>query len=300
MHLACGHHRRGENHLRLVLILTVSFLGAEVVGGLLSNSLALLSDAGHMSIDTSALLLALFAARQARRPPDRKRTYGYRRVEVLAALANGILLVAIAAVILWEAWQRLGRPPEVRAGLMLAVASGGLVINIVGMWLLWSNRKDNLNLQAAYFHLAGDALGSVGAIAAAVVIQFTGWTRADAAASALIALLILWGAGRLIRESLHYLLEGAPRHIAVGDVEHRLCEVPGVIEIHDLHLWRISTGLDVLTAHVVVEDVARWREAQIRIRQELRDNFGLVHSTLQIEGREVLGSAEHEEGVCDG
>lgn len=292
------HSHGGESHLRFVFILTVCFLGAEFVGGILSNSLALLSDAGHMSIDASALLLAMVAATQARRPPDRKRTFGYRRFEVLAALGNGVLLLIVAGVILWEAWQRLGEPPQVRAGLMLAVSTGGLLINVVGLWLLHGDRKRNINLQAAFLHLAGDALGSVGAMAAALVIHFTGWTRADSFASIVIAGLILWGALRLIRESMHYLLEGVPREIPVAAVESSLKQVPGVVEIHDLHLWRISSGLDVLTAHVVLEDVARWREAQVSIRRELRDRYGLTHSTLQIEGREVLGTAEHQEGIC--
>jgi len=280
-------------------VLTALFLAVEIVGGIAANSLALLSDAGHMLIDVSALVLALIAQAQARRPRDQRRTYGYRRFEVLAALANGLLLLVVAGGILREAWARLDHPRQVREEMMLAIAAGGLVVNLIGLLLLYRDRRANLNLQAAFFHVAGDALGSVGAIAAALVIRLTGWMRADAVASALISILIVFGAIRLLRESLHYLLEGAPPDISVLAVEERLREFPGVLGIHDLHVWRISSGMDVLTAHVVLEDLVRWREIQTGLRESLRVHFGLVHATLQMEGREDLESLMHNEGNCD-
>jgi cobalt-zinc-cadmium efflux system protein len=300
MHVASGHHHHGgERRLRLVLVLTVAFFFVEVVGGLLSNSLALLSDAGHMLTDVSALGLALVASRQARRPPDHKRTYGYRRLEVLAALGNGLLMALLAGGILREAWSRLGHPREVHTSLMLGVAVVGLVVNLVGLWLLHGEREGNINLRGAFLHVAGDTLGSVGTIISAILISLTGWTGIDALASILISLLILWGAGSLLRESLNYLLEGAPREIPVAQVDACLRRYPGVLAIHDLHLWRISSGMDVLTAHVVLEDPGAWREVLGGIRQELRRKFGLTHATLQLEGGEDWTCAVHEGEICD-
>ncbi len=295
-----SHHHPGEDQLRRILILSSLFLIAEVVGGILSNSLALLSDAGHMMVDVSALLLALFAASQGRRPPDRKRTYGYRRMEVLAALANGVLLVGIAVVVVREAVLRIGHPPEIRENLMLVVAIGGLLVNVWGLWLLRKNRSTNLNLRAAFLHIAGDALGSIGAIAAALVIRFTGWEQADPIASLVISVLILSGAVVIIRDAAHYLLEGAPREISVADVEASLLEYPGVAAIHDLHLWRISSGMDILTAHVVLQDLDAWREAQSCLHERLRERFGIDHATLQMEGQDEAGEESHRKGICDG
>lgn len=298
MHLKCG-EAQGERHLRRVLALTVGFFAIETAGGFIAHSLALISDAGHMLIDVSALALAMTASIQGRRPRDLKRTYGYQRLEFLAALANGGLLILIAAGILREAWLRLHHPAPIRIDLMLAVAAAGLVANLVGLYWLRHDRQSNLNLRAAFYHVAGDTLGSVGAVAAALVIRFTGWTQADAVASVLISILIILGATSLLRESLHYLMEGAPRDIRVSEVETSLREFPGVMEIHDLHLWRISSGLDVLTAHVVVEDIGRWREVQAGLQNRLREQFGLSHATIQMEGKEERDSRTHREGICD-
>jgi len=298
--VSCGHaHHSGERHLRQALAISVAFLVLEAVGGILANSLALLSDAGHMVVDVSALALASVAAAHARRPRDPEHTFGYRRLELLAALGNGVLLAVVAGAILREAFLRLDEPPEVRTGLMLAVACAGLVANLLGLWLLRSDRRSDLNLRAAFYHVAGDAVGSLGAIAAALVMRWTGWQRADAIASILISVMILWGAVRLVRESVHYLMEGAPREIAVGDVEHCVRCTTGVVGVHDLHLWRIGTGMDILTAHVVVDDLAEWRSVQREIRDCLRERFGLVHVTLQMEGRDDLTHDAHRLGVCD-
>jgi cobalt-zinc-cadmium efflux system protein len=299
MHLTSDHHHRGERRLRWVLALTCLFLLVEVAGGILSRSLALLSDAGHMLADVSALIIALLAARHARRPPDRKRTYGYSRLEVLAALGNGLLLALLAGGILREAWTRLSHPLAVRPQLMLVVAVAGLLVNLAGLWFLRHERHHNLNLRAAFLHVAGDALGSVGTIVSGVLIWWTGYNGIDALASILISLLILWGAARLVRESLNYLLEGAPREIPVAEVDACLRRFPGVVEIHDLHLWRISSGMDVLTAHVVLEHPGSWREVLQGLRSQLKERFGLTHATLQLEGREDRECDIHEGEICD-
>jgi cobalt-zinc-cadmium efflux system protein len=292
--------RDAEWRLRRAAVLTGAFLVLEFVAGLAANSLALISDAGHMFMDAAALLLALIALGQGRRPPDRKRTFGYRRFEILAALANGGLLLVVALTVLREAWIRMSNPPQVGSGLMFWVALVGLVINGVVLLLLRRGRRDDLNLRGVLLHVAGDTIGSIGVISAAVIVRFTGWNRADPLASILISLLIVAGAGRLIKESLHYLLEGTPREIDLPDVSACLCEVPGVVGVHDLHLWRISSGMDILTAHVVLQDPGASRETRSRLRERLRERFGVAHATLEIEGSEEGLDPEHVRGICDG
>lgn len=273
----------GTLKLRLLLGLNVLFFLIELGGGFLSKSLALLSDAGHMLSDIAALTLAFAAAAQAARPADRKRSFGYRRLEVLSALANGILLCGVAIAVALEAIERIGDPPEVRGPLMLAVAAAGLAVNVVGLLLLRRDSHHSLGIRGAFLHMLGDALGSIGAVSAALLIVGTGWTLADPLVSILIAALIVVSGIHLIRESMHILLEGVPRHIRLPDLELALRQVEGVTDIHDLHVWRIGSGFDTLTVHLVVSDVEAWRARRDTVRELLRQKFGITHSTVQVE-----------------
>ncbi len=265
--------------------LTAGFMVVEAVAGLLSGSLALLSDAGHMLTDAGALAVSLFALWLARRPPDDLRTYGYHRMEILAALINVLVLWVLVFFILREAYQRL-RAPEpaaVEAGWMLAVGVVGLGVNILNLSLLHRQQKENLNVRAAFLHILGDALGSVGVLAAAVVVLATGWTGADAAAAALIALLILYSSWGLLRESLHILLEGVPPHLDTNEVREGMRSVAGVAAVHDLHLWTAGGNLVLLTAHVVAEEGAGGDQLRGRVEGMLGERFGITHTTLQVE-----------------
>ncbi|MBD3163485.1 MAG: cation diffusion facilitator family transporter [Candidatus Eisenbacteria bacterium] len=285
--------------LRAVLLLTLGFLIVEVIGGFLSNSLALLSDAGHMFSDVTAQVLALVAMTHRLRPPDPKRTYGYRRIEVVSALANGILLGGVAVLIAIEGAKRWSEPPEIRGGIMLGVACVGLCVNLIGIALLHAGSRHSLGVRGAFFHLIGDAIGSVGAIGAAIVIALTGWTRVDALASFGIAVLILIGAGHLIRESVHILLEGVPRHIDVKEVEARLNEVAGVVGIHDLHVWRIGSDFDTLTVHLVVADRTDPWTVTGKARRMLRERFGIDHSTIEVDDPRGGGSPGCAGTICE-
>ncbi len=269
--------------LRWVLFLSAGFLLVELLGGIAANSLALLSDAGHMLSDVTALALALIAVTQMRRPPDVRRSFGYRRLEVVAALANGTLLCAVAVVVGLQAYRRIQNPPEVRGGLLLIVAVLGLFVNLVGLMLLREDSRRNMGVRGASLHIAGDTLGSLGAIVAGIVITATGWTKADALVSFLIALLILVSGAGLVRESLHILMEGVPRHIQLPEVERSLRGLEGVSDIHDLHVWRIGSDFDTLTVHVVLERVEDWRIRRNSVRTMLRARFGIEHCTIQVE-----------------
>lgn len=265
-----------------VLVLTLGYTVAEVVGGLLTNSLALLADAGHMMIDNAALALALVAARFARRPPDPARTYGYQRAEILAALANGVLLVVICLFIFWEAWKRLQAPPEVAYGLMGAVAGGGLLVNLIAARILHGHRH-GLNIRAAYLHVLGDLLGSLGVLAAAAVMALFGWAWADPVASILIGGIIIVSSVRLVLDSLNVLMEGVPSHLNTEEIRQCLLETAGVGDVHDLHVWSLAGGAPLLTAHLVVDHtVAPATILRVAVRN-LRDRFGITHTTLQIE-----------------
>ncbi|MEQ1856763.1 MAG: cation diffusion facilitator family transporter [Longimicrobiales bacterium] len=273
-----------SNRLTWVLALTAVFMVAEAVGGVLSGSLALLADAGHMLTDVAALALSVFAMRLARRPPSTKRTFGYVRLEILAALVNGATLLLIAAWILVEAWQRLRDPVQIDGTLMLGVATLGLGVNIVGATLLHGHAHDNLNVRGAYLHVLGDLLGSVGAMLAGVVILTTGWAPADPIASGLIALLILWGAWGLVREAADILLESAPGHVDMQAILGDLAGVAGLDEVHDVHVWTLTSGFVALSAHGVIDDP---RE-HTRILEEVRSRMkahGIEHVTFQIEHR---------------
>ncbi len=274
---------RPTRRLAAVLALTAAFTVVEAVGGWLSGALALLADAGHMLTDVGALGLALAGARMAGRPADSSKTSGYLRWEILAALVNGALLLAIAGWITVEAIGRLGQPQAVDARLFGAVAALGLVVNLVALRLLHAGHDHrNLNARAAYFHVLSDLLGSVGAITAAVIVGFTGWTAADPLVSLGIAVLIVFGAVRILRESVNVLLEAAPAHIAVLELERRMLEVPGVAAVHDLHLWTVTSGVVAMSGHAVVPALADHPGALEGLRVAAA-GLGINHVTIQLE-----------------
>jgi cobalt-zinc-cadmium efflux system protein len=291
-HLHPGHGHGGSDHgansasnrraLTITLGLVSVYMVAELVGGWLSNSLALLADAGHMFADVAALALALFAIWMAQRPATPDRTFGHYRAEILAALLNGVTLVVVALLILSEAWDRFRNPTEVEAPLMIAIATGGLVINLLGLWVLSGGRKGSLNMRGAWLHLLSDALGSVQAVLAGVLILKFGWLWVDPLASVLIALLVTVSAWTLLRDSVSVLMEGSPAHINVAEVHEALKEHPRVVDVHDLHVWTITSGLESLSAHVVVEPDPP-AELLPALQDTLRDRFGIEHVTIQLE-----------------
>ncbi len=293
------HSPPSPRQLRWVLLLTGGFLIVEVIGGILSNSLALLSDAGHMLSDVTALTLALVAITHMTRPPDSRRSFGYRRLEIVSALANGAILCAVAVIVEVQAYGRLHKPPEIRAGMMLAVAILGLGVNLVGLALLHEQSRRNMGIRGAFLHVLGDALGSVGAIAAGVVIHFTGWTRADAIASFAIGILIFVSGIHLVRESVHILLEGVPRHIRLPEVEKALKSIDGVIGMHDLHVWRIGSDFDTLTVHLVVDRVESGPARKDQARATLHSRFGIDHCTIEIEGPGEETESDHPGPICE-
>jgi cobalt-zinc-cadmium efflux system protein len=283
---AHGHsHAHGRNRSRLAwtLGLIMLYMVAEAVGGWLTGSLALLADAGHMLSDAAALGLSLFAMSMARRPRTVKRTYGYHRLEILAALANGATLVAISILVLIEAFHRFGDPGKVDAPGMMGIAAGGLAVNLVALAILHAGRDESLNLRGAWLHVLTDALGSVQAIAAGALIWAFGWQWADPAASVLIALLVVYSAWSLLREATGVLMESAPAHIDVAAVEEAMQEISGVLEVHDLHVWTITSGMESLSAHVVVEDGCFDCDVLGEIRATLHERFGIHHITVQME-----------------
>ena len=290
----------GAHHGRLVIVLglTLTVLAAEVVGAVLSGSLALLADAGHMATDAAGLALALAAVSLAQRPARGRRTFGWQRVEILAAVANGLLLLAVAVYVLVEAIRRIGRPPEIGFGLMLVVASVGLVVNLGSMAVLHRGRDDSLNVRGAYLEVLADALGSVAVIIAAVVIATTGWTPADIVASVVIGCLVVPRAWHLLREAFDVLLEAAPRGVDLGEVRSHILGVDGVLDVHDLHAWTITSGLPVLSAHVVVTDEALAAGHGGRVLDAicscLGEHFDLEHCTFQLE---AAAHAGHEAPV---
>jgi cobalt-zinc-cadmium efflux system protein len=269
--------------LTITLVLVAGYMVAEVIGGWLGNSLALLADAGHMLSDAAALALSLFAIWIARQPPTPRRTFGYYRAEILAALVNGAVLAAIALWVCYEAYQRLWAPPEVKGGLLLGVALGGLAVNLVGLWLLRRGRSESLNVRAAWLHLLTDALGSVAALAGGVLVWAFGWNWADPVASVLISLLVIYSAWGLLKEAVDVLMEGAPGHLDVDAIRNAMLAVAGVREVHALHVWTITSGLEALSAHVVAEEGRPHREVLTALRATLHDRFGIGHLTIQIE-----------------
>ncbi len=282
---AAGRNRR---RLTLVLLLAAAYMVAELVGGLLANSLALLADAGHMLSDVGALALSLFAVWMAQKPASPRRTYGLHRTEILAALANGATLAAISFYIVAEAFQRLHEPQEVAGLTVMVVATGGLLVNLVGLWVLHGGRDESLNVRGAWLHVLSDALGSVGAILSGVAVWWMGWMWADAAVSVLISVLVLFSAWHLLRAAVEVLLEAVPAHIDLEEVRAAMLGVRDVEEVHDLHVWTITSGLDAVSGHVVVGERAERRpsgEILHELHRLLHDRFHLHHTTIQIEPR---------------
>jgi cobalt-zinc-cadmium efflux system protein len=278
-----GNRRR----LTTALCLTAVYMVAEIIGGLLSNSLALLADAGHMFSDTAALGLSLVAVMLAQRPATAQRTYGFHRAEILAALANGAALLVLSVLIAREAWERVENPPEVQGGLMLAIATGGLAINFINLWVLSGGRKQNLNVRGAWLHVMADALGSMGAIAAGAGIYFFGWRWADPVASFAIAALVLFSAWGLIRETLDVLMEGVPEGISVDEVTNALLSLPGVVDAHDLHVWCLTSGRNIATTHLVIADGADHQGILDAANRTLSERFSIQHATIQVEHVEL-------------
>ncbi|MDP9424509.1 MAG: cation diffusion facilitator family transporter [Actinomycetota bacterium] len=277
------HRSTPKRSLAVVLALTGCFMVAEVIGGLLTGSLALLADAGHMLSDTASLAVALFAAWLAGRPTTPSRSFGFRRAEILAALFNGLTLVAISVWIFVEAYRRLSEPPEVLGGLMLAVAVLGLLVNIAGAVILSRSSGESLNVEGALRHVIADVFGSVGAIIAAVVIIFTGWRYADPLVSALIGLLVLASSWKLLRDSVTILLEATPRGIDAENVGGKMVGVDGVREVHDLHIWTITSGFPALAAHVLVGRDENCHDKRRELEELLEHEYGIEHTTLQVD-----------------
>ncbi len=271
--------------LKFTIAIVLTIMVAEVIGGILSGSLALLGDAGHMLVDTLAIGLSLFAMSVARRPATATKTFGYHRIEILAALANGTVLVLVAAYIFYEAYQRFLEPPEIKTPLMLAVATIGLLANLGGVILLNKASHSSLNIKAAFWHIISDTISSVGVIIAGIVILFTGWYVADTVVAVVIGLIILWGAGRVVSEATNILLEAVPRHIDMAEVIDAIRNMPGVNEIHDTHIWTITSNIYALSAHLVIDDQMVSKSVQIvrSVRRELSQRFNISHTTLQLE-----------------
>lgn len=278
-------YERGADRraLTVALVLTAAFMIAEVIGGLITGSLALLADAGHMLSDSFSIALALFAFWIAARPATPDRSFGYKRAEILAALFNGSTLVAIAIWIFVEAYRRLQEPPDILGGWMMAVASAGLLVNIAAALILSRSSGESLNMQGALRHVLADLLGSVGAIAAALVIITTGWRYADPLVSVLIGILVLASSWRLLRDSINVLLEASPSGIDSDEVGRRMATAPGVEEVHDLHIWTITSGFPALAAHVLVGEDEDCHARRRELEAVLRDEYHIEHTTLQVD-----------------
>jgi cobalt-zinc-cadmium efflux system protein len=278
-------HHHSERRLLLALALTGLTLVLEVAGGLWTGSLALMSDAAHILLDVLALGLTYVAIRVSTRPADERHTYGFHRIRVLAALANGALLVLVAFGIFREAWLRFREPAAVLAGPMFVVAVVGLVVNLLVMRVLGDHDHSDLNVHSAFLHVLGDTLSSVGVIAAGILIFFTGWTWVDPLASVLIGIVIVVGSVRLLRSALHILEEGVPEGLTVRDVAAAIRDVPHVAEVHDLHVWTVSPGYSALSAHVVLSDrsLAEAQTVQEALKRVLGEKFGIDHTTIQFE-----------------
>ena len=294
------HHRdfREMSYKRLwwALIINLFFLVAEVAGGILTNSLALLADAGHMLTDVGALALALFVAHIASRPATPNRTFGLLRAEVLGAFVNGATLVLIVGLIFWEAWKRLGQSIEINGPFMLLVAFLGLLANIASAIILAKGKEESVNIRGAFLHMVADALGSVGAIIAGVVIWTTGWTPIDPIASFVIGLLILWSSWGFLKQTMNILLEATPEHIDFIEVKKSLEEMEYIEEIHDLHIWTITSGMPVLSAHISLSEccseTSQWQECLAEAQEILKERFGIKHTTLQVEASDASCAQE--------
>ncbi|WP_046175540.1 cation diffusion facilitator family transporter [Domibacillus indicus] len=288
------HHHGSSNKsaLKWAFFLVSGFMIVEVIGGILTNSLALLSDAGHMLSDAAALGLSYAAITFGQRAASSKKTYGYKRFEILAAFINGITLIAISAYIFFEAYQRLINPPEVASTGMLIISTIGLIVNIAAAFILMKGDKDeNLNVRSAFLHVLGDLLGSVGAILAALLILFFGWGAADTIASILVALLIMISGYRVTKDSIHILMEGVPSNIDAEKVKEKLLSVAEIQNVHDLHIWSITSDFPAISCHLVVKEGEDNQSVLAKAKKLLHDEFELHHVTIQIEKE---GAAECE------
>ena len=285
------HHDLSLGRIRALwwaFLINAVFLVVEVIGGILSGSLALLADAGHMLTDVGALGVALLVAHVSRRPASPRRTFGYGRAEVLSGLLNGLTLWLVVGVIAYEAVRRMMHPPEVDVSIMLAVAVAGLLANVASAAVLYSHRKADLNVKGAFLHLAADSAGSVGVIAAGVAIALGGWFIVDPIVSLLLGLLILWSSWGLVKESAHILLEGAPAGLNLADVRRELEALEGVCGCHDLHAWLIGSGEPLLTAHLLIEAEADPIGVLEAARETASSRFGIEHVTFQVEHERCL------------
>ena len=289
-HTRDNHHHAHHRHtneswrrLSVVLVLTTFYMFAEVVGAWWTGSLALLADAGHMFTDVAALILALTAVWFGSRPATSRKTFGYYRLEIIAALVNGVALVVISLFIFYGAYERWLNPPVINSGPMIAVAAGGLTVNLICAWILHARHAVDLNLRGAWMHVMGDALGSVAAILAGVCMWLFGWYAADAVFSVVISVLIILGSVRLIKESTNVLLEGTPAHINLAAVEHAILDTRGVADVHDLHVWTITSGREALSAHVIHSESISQPDLLRELRTKLYDRFGVDHLTIQME-----------------
>jgi cobalt-zinc-cadmium efflux system protein len=271
--------------LKFTLVIVLIVMVAEVLGGIFSGSLALLSDAGHMLVDALALGLSLFAITAAQRPATATKTFGYHRVEILAALANGTVLILVSAYIFYEAYRRFLEPSAVKTPLMLTIAIIGLFANLGGVLLLNKASRRSLNIRAAFWHIMGDTISSVGVIIAGLVILFTGRYVADAIAAVVIGIIILWGAVRIVRESADVLLEAVPKDVETSQVIDFIQDIPGVNEVHDIHIWTITSNIYALSAHLIIDDQMVSKSVDIvrTVRQELAKRYNINHTTLQLE-----------------
>ncbi|MEU6929437.1 cation diffusion facilitator family transporter [Streptomyces sp. 2RAF24] len=288
-----------KSRLRIALGITLSVMVVEIIGGVLSDSLALIADAAHMATDALGLGMALLAIHFANRPPSVNRTYGYARAEILAALANCLLLLGVGGYVLYEAVQRFMEPAATKGGLTIVFALIGLVANIISLSLLMRGQKDSLNVRGAYLEVLADALGSVTVLVAAGIILATGWSYADPIASILIGLMIVPRTVKLLRETLDVLLEAAPKGVDMAEVRAHILALPGVEDVHDLHAWTITSGMPVLSAHVVVSqdtlDAIGHEKMLHDLQGCLGSHFDVEHCTFQLE---PAGHAEHEAKLC--
>jgi cobalt-zinc-cadmium efflux system protein len=285
-------HREEENKnaiasrpLKITLGLVLAIMIAEIIGGVFSNSLALLSDAGHMLTDALALGLSLFAMNLARKPATATRTFGYHRAEIMSALVNGVILILVSIFIFYEAYQRFLEEPTVESPLMLIVASIGLAANLAGLYLLKKGSRTSINIRSAFWHVIGDTMSSVGVIIAGLIIYFTGWYIVDPIIAVFIGFVILWGAARIIKESVDILLESVPPHIDAEKVVSAVKGIPGVEDLHDVHIWTITSGIYALSAHLDITDqmVSQSCDILTKVNNVLVSDFNITHSTLQLE-----------------
>lgn len=299
-HHGHSHHHQSNNKKALfwAFILIATYMVVEVIGGLMTNSLALLSDAGHMLSDAAALGLSLIAIRIGEKIATEKKTFGFKRFEIIAAAINGATLIIISIVIFYEAIERFIHPPEVQSLGMLTIAVIGLLVNILAAWILMRGDKDdNLNVRSAFLHVLGDMLGSVGAIVAALVIYFLGWGIADPIASVIVAALILFSGWRVTKDALHVLMEGSPEHLNLEELKAKLLSITTVQSVHDLHVWSITSGVPMLSCHLAISGEGRHDQVLRHAQTLLHDEFGIDHSTIQVESENAGCPSKH--GPCN-